>query len=170
MENVRLAALRGYGILDTPPEPEFDAIVREAAQSFDAPIALISLVDENRQWFKAKIGIEAEETPRSISFCTHAVHEGRTLVVSDATEDDRFKNNPLITGSPLIRFYAGAPLRTESGLHIGTLCVIDTHSRPDFPREDQRKLEDMADRVIAVLEARKARSVAGGASRELAQP
>ena len=110
-EGRRIDALKGYGILDTPNEPEFDRIVQEAAAMLGAPIALISLVDEHRQWFKAKLGLEPDEMPRSISFCTHAIHGSDMMVVEDAAEDARFAANPLVTGDPGIRFYAGTPLK-----------------------------------------------------------
>ena len=118
-EQARLAALKGYGVLDTPNEAEFDDIVREAARVLGTPIALISLIDADRQWFKAKVGLEASEAPRSISFCTHAIRGPDILVVEDATEDDRFASNPLVTGDPHIRFYAGTPLKTPGGKRIG---------------------------------------------------
>jgi GAF domain-containing protein len=121
----RLAALRELLILDTPPEQRFDKIVAFAANEFDVPIALVSLIDENRQWFKARHGLEACETGRDISFCGHAIHQAEHFIVEDAARDARFADNPLVTGEPHIRFYAGAPLRLPDGHTVGTLCLID---------------------------------------------
>ncbi len=156
-ENERVAALKGYGVLDTPNEPEFDAIVREAAEQFGAPVALVSLVDENRQWFKAKVGLDATETPRSISFCTHALRGNDVFVVEDATKDARFASNPLVVDDPSIRFYAGAPLKTPDGKRIGTLCVIDRKARTAPTDEQAKMLEALAAKVMALFEARAAR-------------
>jgi GAF domain-containing protein len=128
-ETDRLAALRRLLLLDTPPEERFDRIVEFAAEEFDVPIVLMSLVDSDRQWFKAKTGLPVCETPRSISFCGHAIHSGDFTIVPDATLDERFTDNPLVIGEPHIRFYAGAPLELKSGQKIGTLCLIDTVPR-----------------------------------------
>jgi GAF domain-containing protein len=128
-EQQRLEALRALLILDTPPEERFDRIVEFAAAEFDVPIALISLIDENRQWFKARTGLGVCETPRDISFCGHAIHCDNVLVVPDARVDERFVDNPLVLGEPFIRFYAGAPLIMPDGQAIGTLCLIDTRVR-----------------------------------------
>ena len=155
-ESERIETLRGYGILDTPNEPEFDAIVKEAAQACRTPIALISFVDESRQWFKAKVGLEPSETPRSISFCTHAIHGDQVMVVEDARRDPRVVNSPLVTGNPNIRFYAGAPLRTRTGARLGTLCVIDDQPRTANPRQVMQ-LEELAQRVVVLLEQRRER-------------
>ena len=116
-------------LLDSPPEKEFDDLVRLASAVCSAPISLVSLVDAHRQWFKASFGIEAKETLRDISFCTHAIQQADVFVVEDATQDERFRNNPLVTGDPTIRFYAGVPLRAPNGYAVGTLCVIDLVSR-----------------------------------------
>jgi len=156
-ETERVAQLRAYGVLDTPNEPAFDRLVRQAARMFDAPIALISLVDEHRQWFKARIGLAAPELPRSISFCTHAIRGNGVMVVEDAAADDRFADNPLVTGAPNIRFYAGAPLRTPEGKRIGTICVIDTAARTAPAPADQEKLVALADRTVAAFARRQAR-------------
>lgn len=125
----RLAALREMLILDTPPEERLDKIVHFASTEFNVPIALVSLVDSNRQWFKAKVGLDACETARDISFCGHAILQSDILVIPDALADPRFADNPLVTGGPRIRFYAGAPLLIRSGHAIGTLCLIDTRPR-----------------------------------------
>ena len=150
----RIAALRRYRILDTDPEAEFDQMVRLAGRLFNTPIALVSLVDTHRQWFKARLGIDAKETPRDIAFCDHAVREKATLLVPDATLDARFADNPLVTGDPNIRFYAGAPMMTPEGLALGTLCVIDSKPRHDFGPAEQATLEDLARVLIDKLELR----------------
>lgn len=155
----RNETLRGYGVLDTPNEPDFDAVVREAAKVLGTPIALISLLDENRQWFKAKVGLQASETPLSISFCTHAVRGPDVFQIGDATKDARFKDNPLVTGDPSIRFYAGAPLKTSTGARIGTLCVIDNQPRQPISDDQKTQLSRLADRVMAILEERKRRGL-----------
>ena len=125
----RLAALRQLLILDTPPEERYDKVVRFAAAEFDMPIALLSLVDENRQWFKAIVGLDVCETARDISFCGHAILQSDILVIPDARADERFADNPIVTGPPHVIFYAGAPLAMESGFTIGTLCLIDHKPR-----------------------------------------
>lgn len=125
----RLAALYDLLILDTPPEERFDRIAAFAAREFDVPIVLVTLVDAGRQWFKARVGIDACETGRDVSFCGHAILHADTMVVPDALEDARFADNPLVTGDPFIRFYAGAPLELPSGQRLGTLCLIDHRPR-----------------------------------------
>ncbi|MCF5935493.1 GAF domain-containing protein, partial [Xanthomonas perforans] len=122
-ESTRLEVLRGLCLLDSPPDPVFDTVAAMAARSLDAEIALVSLVDEHRQWFKARIGLEARETPRSQAFCAHAIRSDEVMVVPDARLDPRFCDNPLVLGPPFIRFYAGAPLKLRDGHSIGTLCV-----------------------------------------------
>ncbi|PTL83351.1 sensor histidine kinase [Vitiosangium sp. GDMCC 1.1324] len=137
-EEQRLQALQRYDILDTPPESEYDDLVQLAARLCEVPMALISLVDRERQWFKANVGLPGvTETERCISFCTFAIEQEELLVVEDATKDARFASNPLVTGGPFIRFYAGAPIRTEEGFTLGTLCVIDLE--PRALSEDQRR-------------------------------
>lgn len=129
-EDSRLAALRALNVLDTPAEAEFDALVQVASTVCDTPISLVSLVDEGRQWFKARRGLpDATETPRDMAFCAHAILDDELFVVNDAAADARFADNPLVTGSPEIRFYAGAPVRLASGHRVGTLCVIDRRPR-----------------------------------------
>ncbi|MEM7577817.1 MAG: GAF domain-containing protein [Planctomycetota bacterium] len=126
----RVAALRAYGLDEGIDERRFQDAVDLAADLFGVPIALISLVEDNRQWFKARVGLEACGTGRDVSFCSHAILEpGQPLVVSDATRDERFADNPLVTGSPNIRFYAGQPLVNPEGHALGTLCLIDTVPR-----------------------------------------
>jgi len=128
-ESQRLQALHALKVLDTPEEAHFDRLTRLAQRIFRVPIALVSLVDERRQWFKSHAGLDVRETPREISFCTHAIHHDEMMVVQDAHHDPRFQDNPLVTGEPRIRFYAGCPLRLDDGNGIGTLCLIDTVPR-----------------------------------------
>ena len=148
-EQARLDALAELDILDTPAETRFDRFTRLAAMTFDAPIALVSLLDADRQWFKSRHGLAATETPRSLSFCAHAVDAGDMLVVNDAAADPRFANNLLVTGEPHIRFYAGQPVYNE-GQAVGTLCVIDTRART-FSSEQRAVLRDLAKLVEAEL-------------------
>ncbi|MDK2123929.1 GAF domain-containing sensor histidine kinase [Parachitinimonas caeni] len=136
-EEERIARLLALRILDTPPEDRFDRLTRLAAALLKVPIALVSLVDRDRQWFKSKVGLEASETPRSISFCGHAILQSDVFVIEDATQDQRFADNPLVTGAPDIRFYAGQPLMTSDGFAMGTLCVIDREPRRFGPAERQ---------------------------------
>jgi signal transduction histidine kinase len=124
-EGGRLDALRDYQVLDSPAEPCFDHITSLAARLIDTPIALISLVDEHRQWFKSRVGLDASETPREYAFCDHAIRQEAPLVVDDALADPRFATNPLVTGPPGVRFYCGVPLRSPDGHGLGTLCLID---------------------------------------------
>ena len=124
-EDSRLLALRSYVVLDTEPEPAFDALARIAARVLGVPIALVSLVDADRQWFKARYGLDVRETSRDISFCGHVVANDERLVVPDAQVDSRFVDNPLVVGEPRVRFYAGVPLRAPQGEVLGTLCAID---------------------------------------------
>lgn len=134
-ETDRLHALRDLLLLDTPPEERFDRLARFAAEQLDTPIALLTLVDGQRQWFKSRVGIDVTETPRDISFCGHAIMKNDLFVVEDASRDPRFADNPLVAGEPHIRFYAGAPLSAPGGHRIGTLCVIDTVPRTLGPVE-----------------------------------
>ncbi len=137
-------------MLDTPAEERFDRYTRLARRLFGVPIALVSLVDENRQWFKSKQGLAAPETGRDISFCGHAIVQTETLVVEDAAADPRFHDNPLVTGDPKIRFYAGYPLRTPGGLALGTLCIIDREPR-SFSEDDLATLRDIGEMVAGEL-------------------
>ncbi len=148
----RLQALRELLILDTPPEERFDRVVRFAADEFDMPIVLVSLVDEKRQWFKARVGLDACETRRESSFCGHAIVRDEIMVVENALEDERFADNPLVLGAPAIRFYAGAPLRLPSGATVGTLCLIDRTPRA-FDSVDLAILAALRDLVVAELVA-----------------
>jgi PAS domain S-box-containing protein len=147
-EAERLAALRALGVLDTPPEPAFDELAALAAYICQTPIALISLVDEDRQWFKSRVGWTTGETPREAAFCAHTILQPELLVVPDARADERFANNPLVTSSPGVRFYAGAPLVTAEGHALGTLCVIDHKPRKLTP-EQARALRALSRQVVA---------------------
>lgn len=155
MENeaARLAALRRYNILDTPTEESFDRVTRIVRSALQVPIAVVSLVDEDRQWFKSKQGLDTAETPRDISFCTHAIQHDAPFVVEDAHLDDRFAGNPLVTGDSNISFYAGVPLKTPDGYNIGTLCAIDTAPR-ELNSTELAILQDLARLVIDSLELR----------------
>ena len=128
-EERRLTTLHSLGLLDSEPEARFDAITRVAARLFDVPIALISLVDANRQWFKSRQGLDATETPRDVSFCGHAINGDDVFLVPDACSDERFADNPLVQGEPRVRFYAGQPLAAPNGEKLGTLCLIDRKAR-----------------------------------------
>ena len=149
----RLKSLDDFQILDTAPEEAFDRITRVAMMALDVPISLVSLVDEKRQWFKSRQGLEAPETPREISFCTHAIKENQPFIVNDTHEDSRFRFNPLVTGHPDIRFYAGVPLRTHKGHNLGTLCVIDREPR-HISRKELSILQDLARIVVDEMELR----------------
>lgn len=151
-ESSRLEALRSTKILDTAPEERFDRLTRLAKRLFDVPIALVSLVDENRQWFKSCIGLDASETSREISFCGHAIHGDELFIISNALEDERFADNPLVQGDPNIRFYAGCPLKYDNGIRLGTLCIIDSKPR-EFTKEDLAALEDLAELAATELMA-----------------
>jgi len=142
-EEQRLAALHALGLLDTPAEERFDRLTRVTAALFDVPIALVSLVDANRQWFKSCVGTDITESSREMSFCAYAVAEKDMLVIPDALRDDRFADNPVVSGPPYVRFYAGAPIFTGDGHCAGTLCVIDGRPR-DFTQEDKDRLRDLA--------------------------
>jgi diguanylate cyclase (GGDEF)-like protein/PAS domain S-box-containing protein len=149
-EEKRLATLRGLNVLDTPPEERFDRLTRLAQRIFDVPIAVITLVDSNRQWFKSCQGLDATETPRSISFCGHAILGDEVFVIPDAALDPRFADNPLVAGAPHIRFYAGQPLKANNGSRLGTLCILDI--KPRQPSQDDLDvLRDLAALVESEL-------------------
>jgi two-component sensor histidine kinase len=154
-ESERLAALRSYRVLDTPPEPEFDDLVQLAARACQTPVALISLIDERRQWFKAQLGLGVRETPLDRSICLSAMLLPGLTIVPDLTEDPRFVGNPLVTGEPHLRFYAGAVLRTPDGVPLGALCVLD-HMPRDLTQEQASTLTMLARQVMSQLELRRA--------------
>jgi two-component sensor histidine kinase len=154
-EEERLAALRSYAVLDTPPEPDFDDIAHLAAHICGTPVAAISLVEDRRQWFKAEVGLGLRETPIEVSFCAKAALSPGLTVVPDAAADPRFAGNPLVAEHPRLRFYAGARLDTPAGLPLGTLCVLDYVPR-DLSREQGMALSTLARQVVAQLELRHA--------------
>lgn len=147
----RLRNLKSLDILDTPAEERFDRLTRLASGLFDVPIALVSLVDANRQWFKSSFGLTAREMPRVISFCGHAILEDDVFVVNDAATDGRFADNPLVTRKPKIKFYAGCPLTSPDGYKIGTISLIDRKPR-EFSAEDSARLKDLAAMVEREIE------------------
>jgi GAF domain-containing protein len=150
----RRAALASYAILDTDPEPSFDDLNHLASFICKTPIALITLVDEHRQWFKSRLGLSTEQTSRDIAFCSHAILQDDIFVVPDALHDERFRENPLVAGEPHIRFYAGVPLVNDDGYALGTLCVID-----QIPRElsltEKEALKALSRLVLGQMELRR---------------
>jgi CheY-like chemotaxis protein len=155
-ESARLASLDSYQIMDTLPEQAYDDITRLASFICKTPIALISLIDDKRQWFKSRVGIDVTSTERELAFCTHAIlNPTDVMVVPDATRDPRFANNPLVTGEPQVRFYAGAPLLTEDGSALGTLCVVDDRPR-DLDEESRHALASLSRQVVQLLKMRRA--------------
>ena len=153
-EEQRLEALRSYTILDTHPEKTFDDLTAIAAEVCGTPIALVSLVDEQRQWFKSRVGLDAPETPRDVAFCDHAIRGSDAMIVEDASKDPRFAQNPLVTSAPDIRFYAGAPLIDSGGFALGTLCVIDRRPRSLSERQLDT-LNRLSRQVIQLFELRR---------------
>jgi len=157
-EGTRLEALRSLDILDTKAEERFDRLTRMAKRVFGVPIALVSLVDENRQWFKSCVGLSASETPRDISFCGHAILGNEIFIITDASKDERFADNPLVLNEPNIRFYAGCPIKSLNGAKLGTLCIIDRKPRK-LNDEDLETLRDLASMVEHELAAVKLATV-----------
>ena len=153
-EKQRLKVLWQYSVLDTMPEEIFDDLTELAARICEAPVAMITLVDEDRQWFKAKVGVSINETSRDISFCAHAITQPGLFIVPDATQDERFARNPLVKSDPKVRFYAGAPLVSPDGYALGTLCVIDKVPRELRP-EQKQALRILARHVVSQLELRR---------------
>lgn len=154
-ERARLAALNRYQVLDTAAEASIDDLTRLAAAICDAPISLVSIVDDHRQWFKSRHGLDAAQTERHHAFCAHTLDSEDVVVVEDACEDPRFVDNPLVTGDPGIRFYAGAPLRVEGCYNLGTLCVIDRVPR-HLSEEQLQALSTLRDAVVSHLELKRA--------------
>jgi GAF domain-containing protein len=151
-ESERLAALWGLGILDTEPEERFDRFTEVACSTFDVPIALMTLVDEDRQWFKSHAGIDIRETPRDESMCAHAILGDDVFVIIDAFDDDRFADNPAVARGPRLRFYAGVPITSSEGHHVGSLCIMDHH--PRVLDDDQiERLRQLGRMVEAELES-----------------
>ena len=153
-EAARLAALQKYAILDTDPEQAFDDLTLLASYICRTPIALISLIDENRQWFKSKVGLSVSETSREVAFCSRAIQQTDVFIVPDTLQDERFRNNPLVVSEPGIRFYAGAPLITDEGYALGTLCVIDRTPREINP-DQKEALKALSRLVLGQMEFRR---------------
>ena len=164
-EEERLQDLAAYGIYGTAPEADFDHVARLAAGLFEVPIALINLVGRDDLWIKARVGLDACEVPRGVGICAHAITDDDVLVVPDLAADPRFSGNPLVTGEPHLRFYAGAPLATPGGRKIGTLCILDTEPRPPLTEKERRTLQDLARLVMDRLELRRLAVVEGVAAR-----
>jgi diguanylate cyclase (GGDEF)-like protein len=150
----RLAALARYEVLDSPAEASFDRITGLVRSVFGVPMAAVSLIDRDRQWFKSHPGLEASETPRNIAFCDHTIRAGAPLIVADAHADARFRANPLVTGAPFITSYAGVPLTSRDGFHVGTLCALD-HAPRDYTATEIEILANLADIVVEELELRR---------------
>lgn len=152
----RLEALKSYRIVDTPPEGAFDDLTGHACEKFSVPTALVSLVDSDRQWFKSHPGLDVAETHRELAFCAHVILSPEPLVILDTTLDSRFSKNPLVTGGPGIRFYAGAPLITSAGFRLGTFCLVDVKPRSAFTADEIGALQGFARSTMEVLEKRRA--------------
>ena len=154
-EDMRVAALHALNLLDTKPEAMFDSLTSLAAQLFDAPVALVSLVDADRQWFKSCVGLDTQQTGRDVAFCAYTILRSEVFVVNDARADRRFADNPLVTGPPHIRFYAGAPLYSPDGHRLGSLCIIDFKPRSGLSATDAERLEKLADAVSSLIAMRR---------------
>jgi GAF domain-containing protein len=153
-EAARLAALDRYAILDTDPEQSFDDLVILASYICKTPIALLSLLDDHRQWFKSTVGVQVRETPLEMSICAHAIKQEDLFIVPDTLQDARFRENPMVVGEPHIRFYAGAPLINEDGFALGTLCVLDRQPR-ELDREQKQALKSLRQLALKQMELRR---------------
>lgn len=153
-EAARVAALDRYAILDSEPEEAFDDLVTLAAHICRTPMAMLSLVDDHRQWFKSKVGVQVREMPREISICTHAIQQNDLYIIPDTQQDARFRENPLVVGEPHVRFYAGAPLINEEGFALGTLCVVDREPR-QLDDEQKEALSALSRLALKQMELRK---------------
>lgn len=156
-EATRLEALRQYQILDTAPEQTYDDITKLVTFICGTPMAQLSLVDKDRQWFKSKVGLDESQTPRDVAFCAHTILHADPLIVNDATRDDRFRDNPLVTEPPHVRFYAGVPLVNPKGLALGSLCAVDRKPR-ELSREQIVALESLGRQVVMLFELRRVAS------------
>lgn len=154
-ESIRIRSVQAYQILDTPPEPEFDALARLASHTFNAPIAVVAMMDSDRLWFKSKLGLDVPELDRKVAFCAHAImHPQEPLVVQDLQQDARFAENPLVIQPPHVRFYAGSPILDSDGQPLGTIAVIDAFPR-EFSDNQRSALSDLSTLVTTALDARK---------------
>jgi GAF domain-containing protein len=163
-ETARMEAVESLALMYTPAEERFDRITRLATRLLETPIALVTLVSEEKQWFKSSVGLDVAETSRDVSFCGHAIASDSTLVIEDAQADERFADNPLVTGDPNIRFYAGHPIHASDGSRVGTVCVIDRRTRT-FTEQDRAALRDLA----AICENEIARAQVSDAHRDLVE-
>ena len=153
-EPFRLAALHALPLLDTAAEPDFDAVVQIGQALFGTASCVITLIDAERQWFKARAGFDGEEGPRDTSFCGHAILEADVLVIPDSHRDERFHDNPAVTGHPFVRFYAGAPILLPSGYTIGTVCIFDPRPRDDFSATERETLKQLARLALTAVTVR----------------
>jgi signal transduction histidine kinase len=166
-EKERMKALKSFSVLDTFSEKEYDEITLLASIICDTPMSLITLIDEDRQWFKSKVGIDIEETPRELSFCGHAIlNGGKLFTVEDSRLDERFYDNPFVTGPPDVVFYAGAPLVTSDGLSLGTLCVLDSKPKTLTPMQ-QKAMEVLSNKIISLFELKKSNLLLEQKNKEL---
>ena len=158
----RQAALNACNIVDTLREDVYDRAVRLSSMIFDVPVSLVTLIDNDRQWFKAVYGLDVTETPREWAFCDHAIRSTELFEITDPLDDARFRDNPLVTGPPHIRYYAGAPLVTEDGYGLGTLCIVDTKTREPLTETRRQILSELAQMVMREIELRKADKTGAG--------